>query len=84
MNLTDRVIVVTGGGSGIGAAMARRFASDEPRALVLADLDLEAAQRAAGEIGATAFEVDVSDPDANDRLIDETENRFGPIDLFCA
>lgn len=64
--------------------MARRFASEEPRALVLADLDLEAAQRAAGDLGATALEVDVSDPDSSDRLIDETENRFGPIDLFCA
>jgi NAD(P)-dependent dehydrogenase (short-subunit alcohol dehydrogenase family) len=84
LELRERVVVVTGGGSGIGAAMARRFVGEEPRALVVADLDLEAAQRVAGEIGATAFHVDVADPAANDRLIDETEERFGPIDLFCA
>jgi NAD(P)-dependent dehydrogenase (short-subunit alcohol dehydrogenase family) len=84
LELRERVVVVTGGGSGIGAAMARRFVGEEPRSLVVADLDLEAAQRVAGEIGATAFHVDVADPAANDRLIDETEERFGPIDLFCA
>jgi NAD(P)-dependent dehydrogenase (short-subunit alcohol dehydrogenase family) len=84
LNLTDRVIVITGGGSGIGAALARRFANEQPLALVLADLDLEAAQHVAGGIGATAIETDVADPGSNDRLIDETEDRFGPIDLFCA
>jgi NAD(P)-dependent dehydrogenase (short-subunit alcohol dehydrogenase family) len=84
LKLTDRVIVVTGGGSGIGAAMARRFATEGPRALILADLDLEAADRVAGGIGAVPFQADVADPASNDRLIDETEERFGAIDLFCA
>ncbi|MGH8873521.1 MAG: SDR family oxidoreductase [Acidimicrobiia bacterium] len=84
MNLNDRVIVVTGGASGIGAAMARRFATEHPRSLVVADLDIEAARRVASEMDATAIEVDVADPDSNQGLIDETEDRFGPIDLFCA
>jgi NAD(P)-dependent dehydrogenase (short-subunit alcohol dehydrogenase family) len=64
--------------------MARRFASEAPRALIVADLDLEAAQRVADEIEATAFHVDVADSDSNDHLVDQTEERFGPIDLFCA
>lgn len=64
--------------------MARRFATEQPLALILADLDLEAAQSVAGGIGGTAIEVDVADPGSNDRLIDETQDRFGPIDLFCA
>jgi NAD(P)-dependent dehydrogenase (short-subunit alcohol dehydrogenase family) len=64
--------------------MARRFATEQPLALVLADLDLEAAQGVAGGLGATAIEIDVADPGSNDRLIDETVDRFGPIDLFCA
>jgi NAD(P)-dependent dehydrogenase (short-subunit alcohol dehydrogenase family) len=84
LRLTDQVVVVTGAGSGIGAAMARRFADESPRALILADLDLDSAKVVAGEVGGTALQVDVADPVSNDRMIDETEDRFGPIDLFCA
>jgi NAD(P)-dependent dehydrogenase (short-subunit alcohol dehydrogenase family) len=84
LNLTDRVIVVTGGASGIGAAMARRFAAESPRALIVADLDFENAQRVAADIDAFPFEVDVADPDSNDRLIEYAEDTYGPIDLFCA
>jgi NAD(P)-dependent dehydrogenase (short-subunit alcohol dehydrogenase family) len=84
LRLNDRVVVITGAGSGIGAAMARRFAAESPRALVLADLDLDSAREVASGIGAVALQADVSDPLSNDRMIDETEDRFGPIDLFCA
>lgn len=78
------MVVVTGGGSGIGAAMARRFAEEGPRGLIVADLDIGAAEMVASEIGATPLHVDVADPDSNGQLIDETEDRFGPVDLFCA
>jgi NAD(P)-dependent dehydrogenase (short-subunit alcohol dehydrogenase family) len=84
LELNDRVVIVTGAGSGIGAAMARRFASEQPRGLVLADLDMAAAERVAGPIEGVAIQVDVADPDSNDRLIDQAEARFGPVDLFCA
>ena len=84
MNLRDRVVIVTGGGSGIGAALARRFAKEGPRGLILGDLDLDTARAVAEEIGAVAVQVDVADPDSNDALIDLAEDRFGPIDLFCA
>ena len=50
----------------------------------MADLDVAAAEMVASEIGATPLHVDVANPGSNDRLIDETENRFGPVDLFCA
>ena len=76
--------MVTGAASGIGAAMARRFSAERPRALIVADLAFESAQKVADEIHATALEVDVADPGSNDRLIDHTEEMFGPIDLFCA
>jgi NAD(P)-dependent dehydrogenase (short-subunit alcohol dehydrogenase family) len=84
VKITDKVVVVTGGGSGIGEGMARRFARESPRALVIADIDLEAARRVASDVGADVFETDVSDPDANQALIEGVEDRHGPIDLFCA
>ncbi len=84
MDLEDRVIIVTGAGSGIGAALARRFAEEDPKGIVVADIDLEAANQVAGEIGAVAVLTDVADADANRDLIEGTEDRFGPIDLFCA
>jgi NAD(P)-dependent dehydrogenase (short-subunit alcohol dehydrogenase family) len=84
MELREKTIVVTGAGSGIGAALSRRFAEERPRGLVLADLDLESAARVAEAIGGVAMEVDVSSAEANRALIESTEERFGPIDLFCA
>jgi NAD(P)-dependent dehydrogenase (short-subunit alcohol dehydrogenase family) len=84
VKLEDQVVVVTGAGSGIGAAMARRFADERPRALILADLDLEAAREVASTIEGVAMPVDVADPGSNDRLVDEVEARFGPVDMFCA
>lgn len=64
--------------------MARRFAQEEPAGLVIADIDLDAATEVAGETGGVAVLADVSDPDANRDLVEGTEDRFGPIDLFCA
>ncbi len=84
MDLQDKVIVVTGGGSGIGAAMVRRFAEEQPAGLVVADIDLDTASSVAEETGGVAVLADVSDPQHNRELIEGTEDRFGPIDLFCA
>ena len=84
MELTNKVVVVTGAASGIGEAMARRFAAEAPSGLVLADLNLEAAQSVASDVGGIAIETDVSSASDNKHLIGTTEERFGPIDLFCA
>jgi NAD(P)-dependent dehydrogenase (short-subunit alcohol dehydrogenase family) len=84
VDLKSKVVVITGGGSGIGAAMARRFAKEAPAGLVIADIDLGTATDIAEETGGVAVLADVSDPDANKDLIEGTEDRFGPIDLFCA
>lgn len=84
MQIADRVVVITGAGSGIGAAMARRFAKEGPRGMVLSDLHFDRVSEVAEEIGAHAVAMDVSDPEANRELIETAEDRFGPIDLFCA
>ncbi len=84
MEITDKVVVITGGGNGIGRALSRRFAVERARAIVVADLDLDAAQRVAGEIGGTAVEADVSSEGDVQRLVAQTLDRHGVIDLFCS
>lgn len=87
MQLKDKVVVVTGGASGIGAAMARRFVHEGARTVVIADRDAARARQLAADIdsvGAVGVELDVADEAAVTRLIDETEARHGPIDLFCS
>ena len=84
MDVSGAVAVVTGGGSGIGAALARRFAADGAAAVAVVDRSADAAQAVADEIGGTAFEVDVANEAAVRSLVDELERRHGRIDLFCS
>jgi NAD(P)-dependent dehydrogenase (short-subunit alcohol dehydrogenase family) len=86
VELKDRVAVITGGGGGIGSALGRRFAAEGARAVVLVDIDIEAAEKAASAIGAGARAVacDVADDPAVDALIEGVEESDGPIDLYCA
>ena len=84
MELKDKVVVVTGGASGIGKAMSERFAAEGARTVVVADRHLENAEIVAKGIGGLAIGVDVSDPDAVAELVRRTEDEAGPIDLFCS
>ncbi|HEV7192862.1 MAG TPA: SDR family oxidoreductase [Jatrophihabitantaceae bacterium] len=84
MDVRGAVVVVTGGASGIGAAMARRFAAEGAEAVVVADLTEDGAQMVAGEIGGIAERLDVSDAAAVSGLVARTLDRFGRIDLFCS
>lgn len=84
MELRDRTIVVTGGGNGIGEALARRFAAEGARGVTVADIDGMAAERVAADIGGLAIDIDVGNEADIQRLVTATEKRFGPIDLFCS
>jgi NAD(P)-dependent dehydrogenase (short-subunit alcohol dehydrogenase family) len=80
------VAIVTGAGSGIGAATAKAL-SARGEQVVCADVRLDTAQRIAEQLGnAMAVEVDVSDGASCDRMVDEAVRRFGTVDsiVTCA
>lgn len=84
MKLKDKHVVVTGAASGIGAALARRFAAEGARGVVVADL---AAARAplegvAREIGGLAVACDVARESDIQALITAAKARFGPVDVL--
>lgn len=84
MELKDQVIVVTGGANGIGRALCRRFAAEQPRGIVVADIDGEKAHAVADEVGGLAVVCDVTLEEDVIRLVDEVQKAFGSIDLFCS
>lgn len=83
MQVVDKVCVVTGGAAGIGRALAHRFVNEGASAVVVADV-ASSLDATAAEIGAHAIRADVSNEDSIRSLIEESEERFGPIDLFVA
>jgi 3-oxoacyl-[acyl-carrier protein] reductase len=85
MRFEDRTAVITGGAIGFGRAFARALAAEGAN-VVLADIDIETAERTAGEIvsgGGTAIAVDcdVADPEQVDVAVATTAGRFGGIDI---
>lgn len=84
MEVRGQVVVVTGGGGGIGAALCRRFAADGAHGVVVADRDAAAAKRVADEIRGLAVQVDVANEAAIQDLATRTVSSFGQIDLFCS
>jgi NAD(P)-dependent dehydrogenase (short-subunit alcohol dehydrogenase family) len=82
-----RVAVVTGSGSGIGAALARRFARAGMK-VVLADVDIGAAERvraALAQDGHEAFAIrtDVADASSVEHLAEQSYERYGAVNLLC-
>ena len=78
------VVVVTGAAGGIGAALARRCVNDGATAVIVADRDAARVQILAQEIGAHPLVCDLATEAGTRELVEATEARFGPIDLFCA
>lgn len=84
MEMKGKVIVVTGGGSGIGAALLRRFAREGAAGLVVADLDGARAEAVAAEVGGLAVRTDVSQETEVQALIDRATAQFGRVDVLCS
>ena len=84
MIIEDKCVVVTGAASGIGAALARRFAREGARGVVVADRHEDALAHVAQEIDALAVSCDVTEPAQIAALVERAEEKYGPIDLFCS
>jgi NAD(P)-dependent dehydrogenase (short-subunit alcohol dehydrogenase family) len=84
MTVNQKVVVVTGGGSGIGRALCRRFAAEGARVVVV-DVDPASAAVVAREIGALAIGgADVGDEQVIVRVVAEVLHQRERIDLFCS
>ena len=84
MELKDKIIVVTGAASGIGRALAQRFAAEGARKVICADLNLAGAEETAHAIDGLAWQVDVAQEAEIATMIARVEDEIGPIDLFCS
>jgi NAD(P)-dependent dehydrogenase (short-subunit alcohol dehydrogenase family) len=82
MELADRNVVITGAGSGIGRALAHRFAAERPRAVLVADLNLESAEATARDVGGVPVQVDVGREASILQLVERAREAGGAIDVF--
>jgi 3-oxoacyl-[acyl-carrier protein] reductase/pyridoxal 4-dehydrogenase len=81
--MDNRVAIVTGAAQGIANAVARKLAA-QGAAVVVADRNGEGAEKAAAALpDAIALEVDVSQPDDVQRMVDETLARYGKVDALA-
>jgi NAD(P)-dependent dehydrogenase (short-subunit alcohol dehydrogenase family) len=84
MQLKNKVVVITGGGSGIGRALCRRFAAEGAKGVVVSDVNAAAAAEVAKEIGGTSVEANVAIESDLKHLVNRALEKYGVIDCFCS
>jgi NAD(P)-dependent dehydrogenase (short-subunit alcohol dehydrogenase family) len=83
VELNDKVVVVTGGATGMGAALCRRAAA-EGASVVVADIDGPGAKQVADKVGGRAVTVDVAVEEQVVDLVADTMDAVGRIDVFVS
>ncbi|WP_428927443.1 SDR family oxidoreductase [Marinibacterium sp. SX1] len=81
MRLKDKTAIITGGGSGFGAGIAAKFIAEGARVMI-ADINTEAAETVAAELGALAQEVDVSDAASVEAMARTAIDGLGHVDIL--
>jgi NAD(P)-dependent dehydrogenase (short-subunit alcohol dehydrogenase family) len=84
MDVKDRIAVVTGGASGIGADLCRRFKKEGAAGIVVVDRNEEGAKAVAADMGGIAMVADVGAEEDIVRVVKDTLAKFGKIDIFIS
>lgn len=84
MDLAEKVVVVTGGSTGIGKGLCERFKKEGARGIVIADINMDEATTVAKSIDGIAVKCDVSNEDEIINAVKVAEEKYGPVDLFCS
>jgi len=88
MQIKNKVVVVTGGASGIGRALCERFAREGASAVVVSDIDQSGIDQTVAAIApftrATGIVCDVGSEVAMTKLVEQALATYGQIDLFCS
>ena len=84
MEIAGKVVVVTGAGAGIGAALAEVASKEKARVVIVADKNGENAMKVAHKINGIPYEVDVSSENQMQAMVAAIEDEHGPINLFCS
>jgi NAD(P)-dependent dehydrogenase (short-subunit alcohol dehydrogenase family) len=84
MEVRGKIAVITGGASGIGAALARRFHAEGAKGIAVADVQEDALREVAASVNGIAVPCNVAQETDIQQLVARVERELGPIDIFCS